>query len=106
MRFASILKALTTNGFSGFIDVALGCDPLEQITPLVERANLGVGNAALQHPETAIGMDVLDAASAQYFFSVFNRARDLIGRFGFGFLDVDHTQAKAEAIAKQFNNER
>ena len=96
MRFASILKALTTNGFSGFIDVALGCDSLEQITPLVERANLGVCNAALQHPEAAIRVDIFHAAGAQHFLSAFDRARNLISRFGFGLLDVDHTQAKAD----------
>ena len=41
-------------------------------------------------------MDVFDAASPQHFFNMLNGARDLIGRFGFGLLDVDHTQAKAD----------
>ena len=81
--------------------------PLEQIAPLVERANLGIGNSALQHPEAAVGMNVLHAARPEHFLGTLNRARDLIGRFCFGLLDVDHTQAKTDfrvEVAKHFEH--
>ena len=41
-------------------------------------------------------MDVFEAAGAQHFLSAFDRARNLISRFGVGFLDVDHAEAKAD----------
>src|SRR5271156_5324916 len=55
--------------------------PLVEIAPQHQRANFAVGDAALEHPEPAIGMDVFHAPDAQYLVGV---------------LDVDDAEAKAD----------
>ena len=57
--------------------------PQKQIPARCQCTHLAVRNAALQHPEATIGMDVAYAPGAEYVRGVFQTARDQVRRFRF-----------------------
>ena len=63
--------------------------------------NLPVGNAPLEHPKPAIGMNVLDAAFSQDLFRLFDIPRDFIRALDPVVFDVDDAQTDAQAF-RQF----
>src|SRR4029077_12793633 len=65
-----------------------------------QRAHLGIRNRAWQHPKAAIGMYEDDTIGAEYFGGVIDPARDQIGLLDAVILDVDHTQAQADALVE------
>ena len=53
--------------------------PFVEVASAHQRADLAVGDAALQHPEAAVGMDVSHAARAEHLLGALDRARDCVG---------------------------
>src|SRR6185503_15453068 len=91
LRFRASMKlVLLSTGVSGANGTRT---PFIKITTPDQRAHLAVGDAALEHPEPAIGMDVADAALADYAFRALDATRDRVGGFNDSRFDVDDTQA-------------
>ena len=67
-----------------------------KIAPLGEVSNFAVGDGALEHPESAVGVDELDAAFAEGDLGFFDRLGDLIGSLDVVDFDVDHTQTDSD----------
>ena len=65
-----------------------------EVTPLDQRTNISIGDAALEHPEAAIRMDIGDPSSSDRFVGRLNRTRNGVGGFDFGLLDVDDAETK------------
>ena len=61
-----------------------------------QRADLSVGDTTLEHPESAVGIDVFDPLPTQYPLRTLKQTRDRFGRFDFSRLDVDHPQSQAD----------
>jgi hypothetical protein len=55
-----------------------------------------IGDAALEHPEAAIGMDELHAAGTELLFGGLDAAGDLVGGFDVVHLDVHDTETDAD----------
>src|SRR5215831_20971753 len=75
---------------------------LVKVSAAHQRANLAVGNAALQHPEAAVGMDIFDPARAQDLVGLLDRPSDRFSGFNLRALDVDHAEPKSDLWAKVF----
>ena len=71
-------------------------DAFETVAAQRQRAHLGIGDRALEHPEAAVRVDVAHAPCAQHLLGAFDGARHLVGAFHVGGLDVDHAQAEAD----------
>src|SRR5580698_5280595 len=69
---------------------------LEQVASPYQRPDLAVGDGATEHPETAIGMDISDAARADRGFRLLDCTRDLVGFFDLGPLDVDDAETHTD----------
>ena len=70
-----------------------------------ERAHFAIGNGALEHPEAAIGMDVVDAIGAEHSGGALDALRDDFGGLDGIVLDVDDADAETYAaieIAERF----
>src|SRR5204863_3775207 len=61
-----------------------------------ERANLAVDDAPLQHPEAAVGVDVLQPALADRLHDVLDALGDELRTFDLVVLDVNHADAQAD----------
>ena len=68
-----------------------------QIPPCSQRRDLAVGDGALDHPEAAVRVDVLDALGAAGSGSGLDAAGDLLGRFDVVDFDIGHADANADA---------
>src|ERR1035437_3975114 len=79
-----------TNPFSSFLEsqvlVAAGDEGLD----------LAVGDAALEHPEAAVGVHPADATGADLLFHGLDARRDLVGGLDVVHLDVDHADAEED----------
>src|SRR5690606_4175367 len=71
-------------------------DALEPVATGAQRADLGVGDRALEHPEAAIRVNVAHAPGAQRLLGPLDRAGHVVGALDVGGLDVDHAQAEAD----------
>src|SRR5690242_8363550 len=69
--------------------------PLVEIAAAGEGADLGVGDAALEHPEAAVRVDVADPPGAERLLGALDRARDRVGRLDLRRLDVDDPEPEA-----------
>src|SRR5579872_1019193 len=70
-----------------------------------QRAHLGIGHGTMQHPESAIRMDVVNAVGAERFDGALDALRDQIRRLDGIVLDIDDTDAEptpAVEIAEGF----
>src|SRR6185295_8452752 len=75
-----------------------GSEPaLEQVAPFDERANLAIDNAALQHPEPAVRMDVLQTVGPDRLDDPLDAGRDEIGALDLVVLDVHDADAEADS---------
>ena len=70
---------------------------LEKIPAFRQGFELAVGDAAFEHPEAAVGMDVADASWADEIRCVLNTACDLVCGFDVVHFDVHHAQSDADA---------
>src|ERR1700680_1913658 len=67
---------------------------LEQISPFHQSAQLPVHHAALQHPETAVGMVVTQSIRPQFLYDSLNTRSDELGTFDFVVLDVSYPDSQ------------
>src|SRR5580704_15361714 len=70
---------------------------LEQISTFDERLHLAVHHAALQHPETAVRVDIVQAIRTEDLHDVFNPRRHQVGALHFVVLDIDQTNSQANS---------
>jgi hypothetical protein len=70
--------------------------PFEPVTPFRQRLDLAVGDAALEHPEAAVGVDELHAACAELFLGRFDAAGDFVGGFDVVHLDVHDAETDTD----------
>lgn len=63
-----------------------------------EGFHFAVGDGALEHPETAIGMDPLHATGADFFLHGFDARGDFVGGLDVVDLDVDHADAEGDFL--------
>ena len=69
---------------------------LKEVTAKPQRAHLGIGNRALEHPEAAVGVDVTHAPCSDHLLCTLNCTRHLICTLYISGLDVNHTQAQTD----------
>src|SRR5689334_12622637 len=77
----------------------------KQIAALDERAHFAVGDAALEHPESTVGMDIAHALRSKRLGRVLETARNELRGFDCVVLDINDTQAEPNVrieIAKSF----
>jgi len=65
---------------------------LEQIPAIHQGAHFTIGDAALQHPKSAIGMDIFQTLRADGFYDRFHSLRNEVGRLDFVVLDIDDSE--------------
>src|SRR5579864_5545146 len=68
----------------------------EQIPSLHERAHLAIRDAALQHPEPAIRMNVPQPLRPQRFHNILDARRDQLGGFHLVVFDIDQADPQAD----------
>src|SRR5262245_55654508 len=79
----------------------LRCPPaLVAIPTSNKRPHLAVRDRALEHPEAAVGMDVLDASRPDRPLRGLDRARDGVRGLDFGALDVNYTDTHPDLRAQ------
>src|SRR5215471_2284766 len=79
----------------------LRCGPaLVAIPARDERPDLAVRDRALEHPEAAVGMDVLDPSGSDRPLRGLDRARDGVGCLDFGALDVNYADTHPDLRAE------
>ncbi len=66
--------------------------PFVQIPSGDKRTHFAIGDRAFEHPETAVGIYVFDAALAQYGLRALEPPRDRFGRFDFRGFDIDNAE--------------
>src|SRR4029450_893185 len=68
----------------------------KEISPFYQSAQLSIGNAALQHPQAAVWMNISQPPLAEGFHDLFDAARYEIGVFHFIVLYVDDTDPQGD----------
>src|SRR5271155_5720832 len=76
-------------------DIPLG-SALKQIPAFDQRAHLTIRHTALQHPESAVGVDVAQTACAQRLHHPLDARGDEVGRFYFVVFDIDQADAECD----------
>src|SRR5262249_44364005 len=70
--------------------------PLEQVSAFDQAAHLAIHYAPLQHPESAIGVDVAQPLFAHRFRDLLDARSHKFGSFNFVVFDVDHSNAEPD----------
>lgn len=63
-----------------------------------EGFHFAVGDRAFEHPETAVGVDPLYTAGADFLFHGFDARGDFVGGLDVIHLDVDHADAEGDFL--------
>src|SRR5439155_388252 len=76
----------------------------KEIPPFYQRMKLSIRYPALQHPETAVGVDIAQPALSERLYDPADAVRDEIGLLHFVVLDIDYADTEGDfavEIAKE-----
>src|SRR5437867_9639469 len=80
------------------------CPAFKEIPPIHQRTQLPISYAALQHPETTVGMDVAQPALSKRPDDFIDTARDEIRLFHFVVLDIYHAYPQGDFGVEPLKN--